>query len=194
MAVSPMAIAMVDGVVGPGAADDAAPSSLHDEPSLDLLLRAPAMVEFILPDDAPLYAATGADDWSGFEPEAARLAREAASGLDLVYDGAGGAVHRMTDPAWHGGEHVVADVVAGHDPLVDLGPLDGEPAALLPPALDAPAHADVTWDGAAHIGSAAPDLFGPDLSWLSALSDSGLPVDDPWGWSDAGGYIFDHFV
>jgi hypothetical protein len=197
VAVSPMAILVADGLAPPAdpVAEHAAALALDEQGPHDLLWPAPATVEFLLPEDAPFYAVTDADDWSGAVREAARDAGVVGSPLDLVHDGG----------TYLAAEHrpMAGDIVASldapgagfADPLVDLGLPDGTAAGLLSPALDAPALVDVAVDEAARVGLAAPDLLGPELSWLAALADAGQHVGEAWAWNDAaGGYVFDHYV
>jgi hypothetical protein len=198
-AVSPMATLAADGTLAPpadAAAEHAAALALDEQGAHDLLWPASATVEFFLPDDAPLYAVSDADDWSGVAGETAR-AEGGGAPFDFIHDGdAGGSHVAAAARLAAGGSDAPLDTAAGRfaDPLVDLGLADAA-MDVAPPALDAPAQVDVAVDESARVGLAAPDVLGSELSWLAALSDAGLHVGEAWAWSDtAGGYVFDHCV
>jgi hypothetical protein len=177
------------------AADHADALAVDEHGPLDLLLQARALVEFALPADAPLYAARPVADWSGAEHDAPRVARLAAPGVDLVFDGPGEGTHVSA------ADQIVAAspdaaLTAYGDPLVELGTLSADAEAFAVAAHDAPIHVDVSGDALARVDLGPPHLCAPELSWLADINGSGgMHVGEAWSWSDASGsYVFDHCV
>lgn len=193
MAVPPMMPDTGDSA-GEAVLDHAAALAQDDAGALDLLLRPPPLIEILPRPGAALLAPEIAEDWSGAAYDSARLTALAAPGLDLVFDGGGDGFHLVADLAAFAAADTVLPFESIVDPLVELAPPAGDlqvPSLIL----DAPLHVDVAVDDAARIDLAAPDLRGPELSWLAAINDGGLHVGEAWAWSDAvGGYIFDHCV
>ncbi|HJQ56982.1 MAG TPA: hypothetical protein VJ890_08755 [Vineibacter sp.] len=198
--VSPMAYAVADSdpaTAADAAAEHAAALALDAHGPHDLLWPAPALVDFLLPEDAPLYAVGDVEDWSGVPVDWDGGMRVTDAALDLVHDGEEGGTYVAVDRQAIGGDMIEAvDTTATFaDPLVELAPVTGQPTGFLPPTLDAPSHVDVAIDAAARVDLAAPDVLGPELSWLAALPEVDLHVGEAWAWSDtAGGYVFDHCV
>lgn len=170
------------------ALDHAAALALDDSP-FDASLRAPPLVDFTPRAGTAFGAIDEPVDWTGTGYDGAMI----APGLDLVFDGAGGAGHLAVDqPVFAVARQTVMLEESFSDPLVALGSIEGEPVSFAPAVLDAPVH---VVEDVAHVGLEAPDLHAPELSWLAALNDSGLHVGEAWAWNDAAGaYTFDHYV
>jgi hypothetical protein len=175
-------------VPGDAALDHAAALALDDAP-VDVVLRARPLVEIIPRPGAAFCALDEPVDWIG----AGHDRMMTAPGLDLVFDGVGGAGHLAADqPAFAAARQTAIPMEYLPDPLVMLGSIEGEPVSFAPAAQDAPVH---VVDDVAHVGLQAPDLHAPELSWLAALNDGGLHVGEAWSWNDAtGAYAFDHYV
>ncbi len=173
-------------VPGDPALDQAAALALDDAP-VDVVLRARPLVEIIPRSGAAFCAIDEPVDWTG--PDGMTI----APGLDLVFDGVGGAEHLAADqPAFAAARQTAIPVATLPDPLVMLGSIEGEPVSFVSAAQDAPVH---VVDDVAHVGLQTPDLHAPELSWLAALNDGGLHVGEAWSWNDAtGAYGFDHYV